>query len=204
MQILIAEDDNITRRLLESMLKERGYDVICVANGNDAWEHLQRENHPQLVLLDWMMPGMDGVEVCRKLRARSKERSIYVILLTSRDRKEDIVSGLQAGADDYLVKPFDKEELHARLAAGTRVIDLENQLAERIQELEKALSLVKHLRGLLPICSYCKKIRNDENYWQQVEEYISKHSEAEFSHGICPECFEKHVKPQIERIERRK
>ena len=104
---------------------------------------------------------------------------------------------MQAGADDYITKPFDPAELEARLQVGARVTDLQNKLAERVKELEAALSQVKQLRGLLPICSYCKKIRNDENYWDQVENYIAKHSDAEFSHSICPECYEKFLKPQL-------
>src|SRR6267143_149516 len=117
--------------------------------------------------------------------------------LVSRDSRDDIVSGLQAGANDYVTKPFDFDELRARMQVGERVVQLQRSLAERVQELEAALTKVKMLQGLLPICLYCKKIRDDQNYWQQLDKYVADHSEARFSHGICPECYEKVVKPQL-------
>ena len=116
---------------------------------------------------------------------------MYVILLTSRDSSADIVVGLEAGADEYLVKPFDPNELRARVHTGVRVLHLQQRLVQKIEALEEALANVKQLRGLLPMCSYCKSIRNDGDYWQQLEAYIGDHSEAEFSHGICPTCLER-------------
>jgi DNA-binding response OmpR family regulator len=115
---------------------------------------------------------------------------MYVILLTGRASRADLVAGLDAGADDYLVKPFDLEELRARVHVGIRVLTLQERLAARVAELQSALSTVKQLSGLLPICSYCKRIRSDENYWEQVDSYVAHHSDVKFSHGICPSCFE--------------
>jgi DNA-binding response OmpR family regulator len=111
-----------------------------------------------------------------------------------------VVAGLQAGGDDYVTKPFDREELHARVKVGLRILQLQMNLADRVRELEEALASVKQLQGLLPICSYCKKIRDDQNYWQQVEGYISEHSGAVFSHGICPECYDKFVRPELKKL----
>jgi response regulator RpfG family c-di-GMP phosphodiesterase len=128
----------------------------------------------------------------------------YVIMLTARSRKEDVAAGLTAGADDYLVKPFDRNELQARIQVGERILRLQAELTARVQELELALTRVKLLSGLLPICCYCKKIRNDQNYWQQVETYVKDHSEAEFSHGICPDCYEKMVMPQLKELTKRR
>src|SRR5204862_4320316 len=113
--------------------------------------------------------------------------------------KEDVVTGLEAGADDYLVKPFDREELRARVNAGIRIVSLELQLAERVKQLEQALSRVHELQGLLPICSYCKKVRDDQNYWHEVESYVSQRSAASFSHGICPICRDK-VMAQLDEL----
>jgi two-component system, cell cycle response regulator len=138
MRILIADDDEVSRCKLEALLSKWGYEVISVADGTSAWEALQHENSPRLTILDWMMPGLDGSEICRQLRQSSKGAYVYVLLLTSRVGKEDIVAGLEAGADDYLGKPFDTQELKVRLRAGQRIIDLEEAL--RVQATHDALT----------------------------------------------------------------
>jgi sigma-B regulation protein RsbU (phosphoserine phosphatase) len=199
-RILIAEDEPISRLVLQSILTRWGYEVITATDGDEAWEALHGEDPPRLAILDWIMPGLEGDEICRRLRAEPGPRPTYVILLTSKDRREDTVAGLKAGADDYVPKPFDPEELRARLQVGVRMVELQKALADRIGELEALLSQVKQLHGLLPICSYCKKVRDDQNYWQQVEDYISEHSEVRFSHGICPDCYIKHIEPQLEML----
>jgi sigma-B regulation protein RsbU (phosphoserine phosphatase) len=200
MRALIAEDNSTTRLLLESTLSDWGYEVIATCDGTEAWQELQRKRIPDLLLLDWKMPGMDGIEVCRRFRRLPEAQTVHVILVTARGGKDDVVAGLEAGANDYITKPFEPSELRARLQAGARIVELQKNLAERIHELEAALSKVKQLHGLLPICAYCKKIRDDQNYWQQVEAYISSHSEAQFSHGICPDCHERVVKPELEAV----
>jgi len=143
------------------------------------------------------MPGMAGVEICRKVRELPAVQALYIILLTAKGDRKDIIEGLEAGADDYITKPFDRGELRARLQAGVRILELQRKLADRVKELEEAASHIKTLQGFLPICCYCKKIRTDQNYWQQFEGYISQHYELRFSHGICPECYKKIVKPQL-------
>jgi len=189
MRVLVAEDDRVTGEILARTLERWGYEASVVRDGRDAWEHLRGEVAPTLAILDWMMPHMDGPDICRHVRAELPLANMYLLLVTAREARGDIVAGLNAGADDYIVKPFDPEELRARVAVGIRVLTLQQKLAERVAELETALSNVKQLRGLLPICSYCKRIRGDDQYWQQVEGYISEHSDAQFSHGICPSCF---------------
>ena len=197
MRILIAEDDPISRRVLEATLGKWGYEIVTTCDGEAAWEVLQAPEAPPLAVLDWMMPKLDGVEVCRRVRAARDLRPTYLILLTALNRPEDIVTGLQAGADDYLTKPFNPEELRARVQVGVRMVGLQQALAVRVQELEEALGRVKTLQGLLPICAYCKKVRDDKNYWQQVETYVARHSEAKFTHGICPSCYEQFAKPAL-------
>jgi len=203
MKILVAEDDPVSRRLVRALLTKWGHDVVVVRDGSEAWEALQGPDAPQLAVLDWMMPEMDGTDVCRKVREGPDPRRVYIILLTARGNRENIVEGLQAGANDYVTKPFFPEELRARIQVGEETVRLQSSLADRVRELEDALSHVKQLQGLLPICSYCKKVRDDQNYWHQVESYVSEHSEAQFSHSICPECYEKIVLPELERMESR-
>ena len=191
MTVLIAEDDSSSRRLLEATVTRWGYQVSLACDGEEAWKKLQEAVPPALLILDWQMPGIDGVELCRKARARKGASPVYIILLTSRGTTADLVQGLEAGADDYVTKPFEPQELKARLHVGIRVLGLQIALAERVVELEAALSREKHLQGLLPICCYCKKIRDDSNYWHQVESYVAQHSHVKFSHSVCPECTEK-------------
>jgi len=187
--VLVAEDDRVTAEILSRTLKRWEFDVTVVANGAEAWEHLRAATGPSLAILDWMMPELDGPEVCRRVRAELPLAHMYLMLLTARESRGDLVAGLNAGADDYVTKPFDAEELRARVQVGVRILTLQQTLAERVAELQAALSSVKQLRGLLPICSYCKRIRGDDQYWQQLEGYVSEHSDAQFSHGICPTCY---------------
>ena len=201
MKVLIAEDDSVSRRMLEALLKKWGFETVACADGLTAVQSLQGAAAPSLAILDWLMPGMDGIEICRQLRAVPRSAPLYLLLVTSKTEKGDLVAGLQAGADDYVAKPFDHDELRARLQVGVRMVNLQRALADRVRDLEQALSKVKQLQGLLPICSYCKKVRDDKNYWQQVETYVSEHSQARFSHGICPSCYQEHVRPQLESME---
>ena len=197
MNILIADDDSLTCRLVEATLTRRGYDVVATGDGLDAWVKLQAPDAPRLAILDWMMPGLDGLELCRRLRAEGDQRPFYLILLTANTRKQDVSEGLRAGADDYVTKPFDHDELVARVQVGARLVALQQALADRVSELEAALAHVKLLHGLLPICCYCKNVRDDKNYWRQVEHYLAAHSDVRFSHGICPDCYAKVVEPQL-------
>ena len=190
MQVLIAEDDRVTGEILARTLNRWNYDTTVVSDGTLAWEYLRAATAPTLAILDWMMPGMDGPDVCRRVRAELPLANMYLLLVTARETRGDVIAGLDAGADDYIIKPFDPDELRARVAVGVRVLGLQQKLGERVAELQDALSNVKQLHGLLPICSYCKRIRGDDQYWQQVEGYIAERSDAQFSHGICPTCYD--------------
>jgi sigma-B regulation protein RsbU (phosphoserine phosphatase) len=198
LRVLIAEDDVVSRRILLTHLQNWGYEVVTTLDGDEAWRAISEQDAPKLAILDIMMPGVDGLEICRRVRQRSGAITPYIILLTAKHGASEIVKGIEAGADDYLTKPYDRDELRARVQVGARIVDLQTKLANRVKELEGALQHVKQLQGILPICSYCKKIRSDQDYWQTVESYIADHSEAEFSHGICPACYETTVKEQLD------
>jgi DNA-binding response OmpR family regulator len=199
MQIVIADDDRIAATVLAQTLRQWEFDVTVAVDGGEALRHLQKcADVPTLAILDWMMPQLEGAEVCRRVRLEMPLANMYLMLLTSLESKDRLVAGLEAGADDYLIKPFDPEELRARINVGVRVLSLQERLSERVKELQDALSNVKQLHGLLPICSYCKRIRGDDQYWTQVESYIAERSDAQFSHGICPPCASE-LEREIER-----
>lgn len=197
MKVLVADDSAVARGLVTSALRDSGHQVVVVEDGAAAAAVFDEQEAPGLAVLDWEMPGLTGPDVCRHVRERSWTIAPYLILLTSRDRKADIVLGLEAGADDYLTKPFQAEELRARVQVGHRVVLLQQRLSRRVQELEQALARVNELEGLLPICSYCKKVRDDGNYWHQVENYIGARSAVRFSHGVCPSCYDEHLRPHL-------
>jgi len=188
MRILIAEDDPVSRLVLERLLQKWGHDVVVTCDGLAAWQALQRDDAPNIAILDWMMPGMDGPDICQKTRDLARQEPTYLILLTAKQRKEDEVIGLDSGADDFIAKPFDHQELRSRIRVGERMLALQQKLADRVRKLEAALADITLLSGLLPICSYCKKVRDDKDYWQEVETYVTAHSDVHFSHGICPTC----------------
>ena len=177
MRILIADDERTSTMMLGRTLEQWGFEVIVAHDGNEAWACIAGDAPPALAIVDWEMPGLDGIELCRRIRSTPLRSPVYVILLTARNSRQDLVAGLEAGADDYLTKPFDPDELRARIHVGQRTLGL--------------MANIKRLTGLLPICSYCKRIRSDHDYWEQVESYISDHTDAMFSHGICPPCLTK-------------
>jgi CheY-like chemotaxis protein len=199
LKILLAEDDIVSRHVATRQLRRFGHEVITAEDGTVALQMIEHPESPSLVILDWMMPGLDGIELCRRIRARRDGHAyVYILLLTAKSSKADLVTALDAGADDFLSKPAVVEELRARVQAGVRIVELHAALAQRVAELERQVAQVRQLHGLLPICSHCKRVRNDHNYWQQVEAYISERTDALFSHGFCPECFETHIRPQIQ------
>lgn len=190
MRVLIADDDAALRHGLRVQLERWGYEPVVCEDGTSARAVLAAADPPPLAIFDWTMPGADGVTLCREIRSTPALSAMYVVLLTAHDTRDQMVEGLTGGADEYIIKPFDWAVLRARVSTGARIAKLQQSLAQRVTELQTALAMVKQLSGLLPICSYCKRIRRDGNYWQQLEGYLSEHSEAEFSHGVCPECFE--------------
>ncbi len=175
--------------MLRTILQNEGYTVVEAADGHQAWDELQNPEPPRLVILDWMMPGLNGLELCQRIAENDRDNPVpaYLIMLTSRTDMEDVVQALQNGAHDYITKPFDNEELKARVAIGRRIVELQLALDERLQ----ASSVPAQHAPLLPICSVCKKIR-DKGAWLDVEDYMKKHFGVSFSHSLCPTCLETH------------
>ena len=189
MRVLIADDDIVLRHALTTRMEQWGYEPVPCVDGGEARAVLLGSEPPPLAILDWNMPCIDGLKICGELRADPRTASTYVIMLTGKSTREDVLAGLDGGVDEYLVKPFDWRELHARVANGARVAQLQQSLSARVAELQDALANVRRLSGLLPMCSYCKRVRDDKDYWQKVEAYLSNDSEAKVTHGICPDCF---------------
>jgi phosphoserine phosphatase RsbU/P len=187
--ILIADDDSVSRTVLVRTLELWGHEVAVVVDGLEACGQLIMPGAPLLAILDWGMPGLEGPEVCRKVRAATLRVQPYLVMLTARHTPEDLAEALEAGADDFLSKPFNRVELMARLHAGMRVLNLHRALTDRIQELEESRQREHHLRTLMPICSYCKKIRGDKNDWEPIDQYLAEHG-YRFTHAVCPTCIE--------------
>ncbi len=198
MKILIAEDDITSRLLLENILENLQYNVITTTDGQEAWKALQNSTEIQIAILDWEMPLIDGLELCQRIRNQNWKTPIYVIMLTGRDTTEDIVKGLDAGADDYITKPFEESELRSRIKVAARMVQTQTSLASKVVELKKAMDQIKTLEGILPICMHCHKIRNDKQAWDKLETYIANHSDAQFSHSICPDCLAEHYPDDVD------
>ena len=179
MKILIAEDDPISCRVLQITLQHYGHEVLTTATGDAAWERFDREP-VRCIVSDWMMPGIDGLELCRRVRARPKTDYTYFILLTAINTgRDNLRQAMDAGIDDFLTKPLDREAILMRLRVAERILDFTTQ--------------IRQLKELIPICMYCKRVRDDTDYWQQVESYIHTCTGSNFSHGICPQCYDDQV-----------
>jgi DNA-binding response OmpR family regulator len=183
MKILVADDEAVSRLLVRRTLEALGHEVLEVPDGREAWQLIQADR-PQILIVDWMMPHVDGLELCRMVRSENRARYTYIIMLTALGGKGSYLEGMNAGADDFMTKPFDQDQLRARLRVAERILNLQAE--------------VKQLEGLLPICSYCRRIRDDQSQWQSMEQYISQRTDAAFSHGICPACYEVHVQPELQ------
>ena len=186
MQILAVEDDPVARRVLRQALTKLGHEVVEAEDGEAALDAMARENF-RVIVSDWLMPNMDGLEFCRRVRERPVEEYVYFILLTGRlASAENEREAADAGVDDFLSKPLDMNELWMRLRVAERILKFATQ--------------VRMLEAFLPICSYCKKVREDSNYWTQIESYINTRTGTDFSHSVCPDCYERVVVPELEKL----
>jgi phosphoserine phosphatase RsbU/P len=183
MRILIVEDDFDARDMLKVMLRLDGHDVVAASNGAEGWDAFRKERF-SVVISDWLMPGSDGLELCRRIRSSETARYSYVILLTALHGKSKYLEAMDAGVDDFVSKPYDPDELRARLLVAERIVGLQDR--------------VKRLEGVLPTCMYCKKIRDERNKWVHIEQFISQRTEASFSHGVCPDCYNEVVRPELD------
>ncbi|HVN95715.1 MAG TPA: response regulator [Syntrophorhabdaceae bacterium] len=199
-RVLITDDDPDNLALMTSVLRRAGYDVFPTKSGEECL-HAAQDCRPALLLLDVVLPDISGIEVLRQVKSSPTLTDAFVILMSGVDvSSERQADGLNIGADGYITKPISNKELVARVQAMERIKIAEDALREKERELQEsvsylraALSEIKVLKGLIPICSSCKKIRNDLGFWDQLESYLSEHTDAIFTHGLCPECFQKTV-----------
>ena len=199
MTILVTDDDPEMLALTSAVLRRAGYEVID-STGKECREKAQA-NHPDLILLDVMLPDMSGVDLCRQLKSDEVLSRIFIILMSGVQMSSEFqADSLGVGADGYIIKPISNKELVARIQAMERIKNAEDALRKKgkeqeelIVKLQAALAEIKTLQGLIPICSSCKKIRDDEGFWDQLEAYLSKHTDAVFTHGLCPDCFHKAI-----------
>lgn len=186
MKILAVEDDPVARAILHRALLRLGHEVIEAKDGAEAVRILEKEP-VRLIVSDWMMPELDGLGLCRAVRNRVNADYVYFILLTSREADVDNQrEAIEAGVDDFLTKPLDLQEIWMRLRVAERIL----RYATEVRQLE----------AFLPICGYCKKIRDDQNYWQQIESYINERTGTDFSHSVCPDCYQRVVVPELEKL----
>jgi len=185
MKILALEDQPIAAMLLTAVLRALGHETELVTDGATAWAQLEIGGH-RVVVSDWRMPGIDGLDLCRMIRKRGGEYIYFILISSQKITKENRQLALAAGVDDFLMKPVDQDELGMRLHVAERIIGLAAQ--------------VKQLESFIPICSYCKKIRDDKKYWQEIESYFAHQQGAQFSHGVCPDCYDRVVVPQLESL----
>ena len=190
-RVLVVEDDERSRNGLVRLLQRDGYEVTVANDGQAAIDILLAPNPPQIALLDWEMPRLDGIHVCWAVRSIPANPYTYIIMVTAKAEAADALAAFAAGVDDFLSKPIDSMQLLARLRCGERVLGLEKRCAARIAELKGVRDEVRKLRSLLPICRYCKKVRDGADRWQEFEHYVRDKAGSEFSHITCPDCLEK-------------
>ena len=187
-KVLVVDDNTANIDVMLTFLEMEGYEISIATSGEMAL-HVARHDQPDLILLDVMMPNMDGFETCRILKGDPKTEPIPIIFVTAKKETADIVQGFQSGGVDYISKPYRQEEVLSMVKTHLQLRQLIKTQEQLIDELNRALDEVKTLKGILPICSYCKKIRDKEGQWHQMEKFISDRSDSQFSHGICGDCF---------------
>ncbi len=198
--ILIVDDQPVSLRLLLAFMERQGFTVLVAASGEEALAVIG-ETRPDLILLDVLMPALNGFDICRLLKEQEETADIPVIFVTALTNLEDKVKGFAAGGVDYVTKPFQHQEVLARVVTHLNLARLRKELESKNRQLQTALDEIRQLAGIVPICAKCKKIRNDEGYWQQVEKFINTHTGAEFTHSYCPDCYDGEMR-ELRRLRR--
>jgi len=188
MKVLAVEDDEMSLSILRRSLERLGHDVIAARDGEEAWAAWLNEK-PRVAVCDWQMPKLDGLKLCKRFRAQQGQDYVYFILITGAGASaQNRRAAAEAGVDDFLTKPVDISALWMRLRVAERILKYTHQ--------------VHRLEEMMPMCSYCKKIRDDRNYWQQIESYINERTGTEISHSVCPDCYQRVVLPEIARLKK--
>jgi DNA-binding response OmpR family regulator len=187
-KILIAEDEYTTRLMVQVCLENWGYSIESVEDGKKAWDIINQKNPPQIAVLDWEMPGISGIELCRKIKSLDRSSPIHVILLTARDSKNDISQGFEAGADDYITKPFNDDELGARIRVAERIVTIQSSLNSSLEELREALDMVQSFEEPVAVCRKCKKIGAFDGSWRTPEKLLEYPVDPRFIQLDCPSC----------------
>lgn len=189
MKILIAEDEFTTRMMVQVCLENWGYRVESVTNGEEAWEILQKPDAPHIAILDWEMPELDGIDVCRRVKELELDPPPYIILLTGRDSKTDIIRGFDAGAEDYMTKPFNDNELRARVRVAERLVRTQASLADTVVELKEALNQLEILESEVEICGDCRKVFSSyDGEWHSFEDVLKNGADPRVIVTSCPVC----------------
>lgn len=188
MKILIAEDEYTTRLMVQVCLENWGYSIESVEDGKKAWDIINQKNPPQIAVLDWEMPGISGIDLCRKIKSLDRSSPIHVILLTARDSKNDISQGFEAGADDYITKPFNDDELGARIRVAERIVTIQSSLNSSLEELREALDMVQSFEEPVAVCRKCQKIGAFDGSWRTPEKLLEYPVDPRFIQLDCPSC----------------
>ena len=195
MKLLIAEDDPMGRRLMQAVLGDLQLELVVAGDGEEALESIERDE-PAMLVLDWMLPGVSGLDICQKVRQRNLAERPYIVMVTFRDKDEDVVAAFEAGADDYVTKPIHPRQLHARITAGIRLVLREHALVQEQAALQSALASLRDMPPLVPICSCCRRVSDRGDTWLSADRYLSLRAGVQFTHGLCPTCAPRLMEPK--------
>jgi CheY-like chemotaxis protein len=194
-KLLIAEDDRMSSRLMQAVLKDLDLEILTAVDGQEALDAIEDES-PAMIMLDWMLPGVSGLEICQKVRQRNLAERPYIVMVTFRDKGDDVVAAFEAGADDYITKPIHPRQLLARVTGALRLVLREHALVHEQAALQTALASLRNMPPLVPICSCCRRVSDGEDNWLSADRYLSVRAGVQFTHGLCPTCAPRLMEPK--------